>query len=108
MPEAVAEHIANKICCEVVLDGFCGAGSCSIKLASTCSRVIANDRNHNRIRCLRNNAEIYCCDRIEMINESYLSLDSIEPDVILLSPPLLNPFKLTHSVSILDFRPSLD
>ena len=66
-PEAVAEYIAKKIRCEVVLDGFCGAGGDSIKLANTCSRVIANDIDFRKTNCLNNNAKVYGASNIEKL-----------------------------------------
>jgi trimethylguanosine synthase len=76
-PEAVAEYIASKIKCDTVLDGFCGAGGDSIKLANTCSHVIANDICKIKLRCLKNNAKVYCVENIETINEDFLKLEGI-------------------------------
>lgn len=63
-PEAIAEYVASKIKCEMVLDGFCGAGGVSLKLANTCSRVISNDICPIKLKCLQNNAKVYCVDNI--------------------------------------------
>jgi trimethylguanosine synthase len=86
-PEAVAEHVASKIKCDTVLNGYCGAGGDAIKLSSTCSRVIASDACRAKLRCLENNAKIYCVENIEMINEDFLKLEGIEPDVVYLALP---------------------
>ena len=67
-PEPVAEYISNRIRCQTVLDAFCGAGGDSIKLANTCSRVIANDICSRKIQCLINNAKVYCAQNIETLN----------------------------------------
>jgi trimethylguanosine synthase len=47
------------------LDGFCGAGGDSIKLALNCNRVVSNDIDHRKIKLLENNAAIYGVDNIE-------------------------------------------
>jgi trimethylguanosine synthase len=92
IPEAVAEYIAVKCKCDTVLDGFCGAGGSSIKLANTCSWVIANDICKNKLRFLQNNAKVYSAENIEITNQDFLKFEGIEPDVVLLAPPF-NPEK---------------
>merc|ERR1740129_2322434 len=42
-PEKIAEHIAERCRCDVIVDGFCGVGGNSIQFAFTCERVIAID-----------------------------------------------------------------
>ncbi|WAR24115.1 TGS1-like protein, partial [Mya arenaria] len=37
-PEKIAEHIADRCRCDVILDAFCGAGGNSIQFAFTCER----------------------------------------------------------------------
>lgn len=69
------------------MDGFCGAGGCAIKFSNTCSRVIANDICMVKLRCLETNAKVYCAENIEMLNENFLNLEGIEPDVVYLGPP---------------------
>jgi trimethylguanosine synthase len=38
-PEQIAKHIAQRCKCDVIVDGFCGAGGNSIQFAFTCKRV---------------------------------------------------------------------
>lgn len=59
------------------MDAFCGAGGDAIKLANTCSRVIANDIDHRKLKCLNNNAKVYCTENIEMLNQNFLELENI-------------------------------
>ena len=46
------------------MDGFCGAGGDAIKLANTCSRVVANDVCSRKLQCLNTNAKVYCAENI--------------------------------------------
>ena len=64
VPEAVAEYVASKIRCDTVLDAMSGVGGISLKLANTCYRVIANDSDAQKIKCLRRNATVYGVDNI--------------------------------------------
>ena len=109
-PEAVAEYISNKIRCETVLDGFCGAGGDSIKLANTCSRVIANDINSKKLQCLNNNAKVYCAENIEMMNQDFLELENIEPDIVYINPSTVasDPLYERNCLDNSCFTPSMD
>ena len=49
VPEAVAEHLSSRVRCEVLLDGFSGSGSCAIKFANTCIRVLVIDINPDKL-----------------------------------------------------------
>ena len=42
-PEKIAQHIAERCRCELIVDGFCGVGGNAIQFALTCERVIAID-----------------------------------------------------------------
>jgi len=37
-PEKIAEHIAERCQCDLVVDAFCGVGSNAIQFAFTCER----------------------------------------------------------------------
>jgi hypothetical protein len=37
-PEKIAEHIAERCACDVIVDAFCGAGGNSIQFAFSCQR----------------------------------------------------------------------
>jgi trimethylguanosine synthase len=74
-PEKIAEHIAERCSCGVVIDAFCGVGGNSIQFALTCERVIAIDINPERLAMAKHNAEVYgVADRIEFILGDYLTL----------------------------------
>lgn len=88
VPEAVAEFIASKIRCDTVLDAFCGVGGISIKLANTCYRVVANDKNRDRINCLSRNACVYSIDNIELVENNFLNMEDIQSDIVVLHPSI--------------------
>lgn len=87
IPEAVTEHIASRIKCDTVLDGFCGIGSMSIKLGNRCLNVMANDPRPKRLDCLENNASIYGIDNISKTNKHFLDLTGIRVNIVYLRPP---------------------
>lgn len=39
-PEKIAEHIADRCRCDVIVDAFCGVGGNTIQFAFTCERGI--------------------------------------------------------------------
>lgn len=39
-PEKIAEHIAERCRCDVIVDAFCGVGGNAIQFAFTCERGI--------------------------------------------------------------------
>ncbi|XP_006461666.1 hypothetical protein AGABI2DRAFT_71430 [Agaricus bisporus var. bisporus H97] len=122
-PERVANQIAERCRCDVVLDAFCGVGGNTIAFAKTCERVIALDTNPTRLALARHNAQIYgVADRIEFIQADYISFaraylssfstpspssnTSTPPrtktrkiDVVFLSPPWGGPSYLSGSPS---------
>ena len=55
----LAEHIAERCKCDVIVDAFCGSGGNTIQLAQTCKRVIAIDIDEKKIELARHNAAIY-------------------------------------------------
>ncbi len=74
-PEKVAEHIAERCSCGVIVDAFCGVGGNSIQFAFTCERVIAIDIDPTRLAMAQHNAQVYgVADRIEFILGDYLTL----------------------------------
>ncbi|KZT69236.1 S-adenosyl-L-methionine-dependent methyltransferase [Daedalea quercina L-15889] len=121
-PERIADQIAERCRCDVVLDAFCGVGGNAIAFAKTCERVIALDISPVRLALARHNATIYgVADRIEFILADFFSFarslkllqesrsrtnhtdaDAVaasEPmrkiDVVFLSPPWGGPSYLT-------------
>ncbi|KAI0078728.1 S-adenosyl-L-methionine-dependent methyltransferase [Panus rudis PR-1116 ss-1] len=108
-PELIADQIAERCRCDVILDAFCGVGGNAIAFAKTCERVIALDTSPVRLALARHNAVIYGVeDRIEFIladyisfARSYLSLPNSQQirkiDVVFLSPPWGGPEYLDGS-----------
>ncbi|GLB41439.1 putative conserved hypothetical protein 95 [Lyophyllum shimeji] len=102
-PELVANQIAERCRCDLVLDAFCGVGGNAIAFAKTCQRVIALDTSSTRLALARHNAQIYgVADRIEFVladyisfAETYLALPQTSSnrriDVVFLSPPWGGP-----------------
>ncbi|OCH96272.1 S-adenosyl-L-methionine-dependent methyltransferase [Obba rivulosa] len=73
-PERIADQIAERCRCDVVLDAFCGVGGNAIAFARTCERVIALDTSPVRLALARHNAAIYGVEgRIEFILADFLS-----------------------------------
>lgn len=92
-PERIAQHIAERCRCDLIVDAFCGVGGNAIQFAFTCERVIAIDIDPVKIACARHNAEIYGVhDRIEFIVGDFMHLAPIlKADVVFLSPPWGGP-----------------
>lgn len=91
VPQAIAEYLSNKIKCQTVLDAFCGAGGNSIKLANTCSRVIATDINLSKLKCLSHNAKVCCVDNIKILHQNFLTLqEEFSADIVFLHPQIKN------------------
>ncbi|XP_023210618.1 uncharacterized protein LOC111613502 [Centruroides sculpturatus] len=92
-PERIAEHIAEKCTCDLVIDAFCGAGGNTIQFALYCKQVIAIDIDPGKILLAKHNAEIYgVADRIEFIIADYFHLaPKLKADVVFLSPPWGGP-----------------
>ncbi|EIN06326.1 S-adenosyl-L-methionine-dependent methyltransferase [Punctularia strigosozonata HHB-11173 SS5] len=117
-PERIADQIAERCRCDVVLDAFCGVGGNAIAFAKTCERVIAMDTSPLRLALARHNATVYgVADRIEFVlgdyvafAKSYASGTSVRSsatatapssprkiDVVFLSPPWGGPSYLAGS-----------
>lgn len=93
-PAAIAQHIAERCRCDVILDAFCGLGGNAIAFARTCERVIAMDIDLTRLRLARHNAlQQGVADRIEFVHGDYIEWarkykeGREEIDVVFLSPP---------------------
>ncbi|XP_033738758.1 trimethylguanosine synthase-like [Pecten maximus] len=99
-PEKIAEHIADRCRCDVIVDAFCGAGGNAIQFAFTCERVIAVDIDPEKIACARHNASVYGVeDRIEFITGDFLKVaPQLRADVVFLSPPWGGPDYLNADV----------
>ncbi|XP_065185203.1 trimethylguanosine synthase-like [Sycon ciliatum] len=92
-PEKIAEHIAERCQCDLVVDAFCGAGGNTIQFAFTCERVIAIDIDPVKIEYARHNAAVYGVeDRIEFIvGDVFDILPNLKADVVFFSPPWGGP-----------------
>jgi len=92
-PEKVARHVALKCKCDILIDGFCGAGGNTIQFALTCQRVIAVDIDHKKIELARNNARVYGVEhKIDFIVGDFFEVvPMLKADVIFLSPPWGGP-----------------
>ncbi|KAI7966362.1 hypothetical protein MJO29_002110 [Puccinia striiformis f. sp. tritici] len=94
-PELIAQQIAARSKCKLIVDGFCGAGGNTIQFAMTCDKVIAIDNDPNKIKLAINNARVYgVIDKIQFICTDFLAwmaglnqtqIDEIE--TVFLSPP---------------------
>ena len=99
-PEKIAEHIAERCRCDLIVDGFCGVGGNAIQFAFSCERVIAIDIDPAKIELARHNARVYGVeDRIEFIVGNFFQvLPTLKPDVVFLSPPWGGPEYLGQEV----------
>ncbi|GAB1605317.1 trimethylguanosine synthase-like isoform X2 [Argonauta hians] len=93
-PEKIAEHVAERCRCDVIVDGFCGVGGNCIQFAFTCQHVIAIDLDPVKVDYARHNARLYgVSDRIEFIVGDFLKvaphLNCV--DVVYLDPPWGGP-----------------
>jgi tRNA G10 N-methylase Trm11 len=97
-PEEIAAHIAERCRCDVIIDGFCGAGGNAIQFAFTCNHVIAIDIDPVALRVARHNAAIYgVADRIDFIQGDFFTLiPRLRADIVFLSPPWGGPSYLAQ------------
>lgn len=88
-PQVIAEHIAKRLSCDIVVDPFSGCGGNVIQLAKTCKHVIAIDIDPEKIRMAKHNATIYgVADKIEwIVGNSIDILPTVKADAVFLSPP---------------------
>ncbi|XP_050432452.1 trimethylguanosine synthase-like [Adelges cooleyi] len=103
-PEKVSRMIAKRCACDLIVDGFCGAGSNTIQFALTCKNVIAIDIDPVKIELARNNAEVYgVSNRIEFIVGDYYTLaPTLKADVVFLAPPWGGPTYIAQRIFNLD------
>nr|XP_032836825.1 trimethylguanosine synthase isoform X1 [Petromyzon marinus]XP_032836833.1 trimethylguanosine synthase isoform X1 [Petromyzon marinus] len=103
-PERIAEHIAQRCQCDLIVDAFCGVGGNAIQFAFTCERVIAVDIDPEKVALARHNARVYGVDdRIEFIVGDFLALaPHLRADVVFLSPPWGGPTYLDAHAYDLD------
>ncbi|XP_076804965.1 trimethylguanosine synthase-like isoform X1 [Clavelina lepadiformis] len=92
-PEKIAEHIAERCRCDVIVDAFCGVGGNSIQFAFTCEKVIAIDIDPLKLSYAKHNADLYgVANRIEFICANFFDIAStLKADVVFLSPPWGGP-----------------
>jgi trimethylguanosine synthase len=89
MPEKAALSQAQLINAEVIIDGFCGAGGCSIAMARCGLKVIAIDDDLTQLNMAHNNARVYeVAHKIKFIHGNTINLiDKLSADAINLDPP---------------------
>ena len=99
-PEKIAEHIAERCQCDVIVDAFCGVGGNSIQFAFSCNHVIAIDIDPTRLACAKHNAQIYGVEsRISFILGDFFQLaPHLKADVVFLSPPWGGPEYISTEV----------
>jgi len=92
-PEVLAGYIAERCCCDLIIDAFAGVGGNAIQFAFTCERVIAIDNDLERLRMAKHNAKVYGVDdRIEFVHADFMEAAlSLRADVVFLSPPWGGP-----------------
>ena len=90
--ESLSQYISRKCNgAKTILDGFAGVGSLTIKMAciNSCSKVIANEIDKEKLSFLLNNATIYEVDCfLELSNRDFLKIDRKNIDVVVVHPPL--------------------
>lgn len=106
MPEQAALQLAKLVPdSAIVLDGFCGVGGISIGMARSGKKVIAVDKNAERIEMARHNASIYDVEnQITFLCGDFFSvIANIRADVLVLDPPWgwpryqdISTFQLKH------------
>nr|XP_026693222.1 trimethylguanosine synthase isoform X1 [Ciona intestinalis] len=92
-PEKIAEHIAERCRCDVIVDAFCGSGGNAIQFAFTCEKVLAIDIDPVKLENAKHNAAIYGVeDRIDFICGSFFDIaPTLKADIVFLSPPWGGP-----------------
>lgn len=94
-PEKVAKHLAERLRCGIIIDGFCGSGGNAIQFAMCCDHVIAIDIDPVKLEMAKHNAKIYNVEnKIEFILGDFLQLAScgkFQADIVFLSPPWGGP-----------------
>lgn len=109
-PEKIAEHIADRCRCDIIVDAFCGVGGNAIQFAFTCNHVIAIDIDPVKIEIARHNASVYGVENhIEFIQGDFLKVGpTLSADVVFLSPPWGGPDYLTAEVFDLETMIEID
>jgi len=99
-PEKIAEQVAQKCRCDIVLDAFCGVGGNAIQFALTCGRVIAVDIDKDKIAMARHNSRVYGVEhKIDFIvGDFFQVVPYIKADVVFLSPPWGGPKYVNQEV----------
>ncbi|CAM9744124.1 unnamed protein product, partial [Sphacelaria rigidula] len=92
-PEAIARHIAERVCSDIVVDPFVGCGGNAVQFALVSHLVIAIDLDPVKLEHARRNAAVYGVEnRIEFIlGDAMKILPTLQADTVFLSPPWGGP-----------------
>lgn len=109
-PEREALAIADRTRAPVVVDAFAGVGGSSIGFARRGKRVIAIERDPERLEMARHNARLYGVeDAIEFINDdTRVALPRVAQGAVYFDPPWGGPdYYAKEAFGADDFAPSL-
>jgi hypothetical protein len=91
-PELIAEHVAGRLRCCIILDALCGVGGNTIQFAKKCNFVIAIDIEPVKTDYARHNAELYnVTDKIDFFAADFLKVKNLNADVVFIAPSDVNP-----------------
>ncbi|XP_050540327.1 trimethylguanosine synthase-like [Daktulosphaira vitifoliae] len=92
-PEILSYHIAQRCKGKVAMDPFCGAGGNIIQLARFYTKVIAIDKDPEKIKMAIHNSKIYGVEKhiIFIVGDFFKLANRFKADVIVTSPPWGGP-----------------
>lgn len=99
-PEILTLQLAANLPGKVVLDAFCGIGSCAIAFARNGKEVLAVEIDERRLDMARNNARVYGVeDKITLIHGDVTELiASLHYDAAFFDPPWRGPGHLQKTM----------
>ncbi|CDJ54041.1 RNA methylase, related [Eimeria brunetti] len=98
-PEQLAVHTAERCRCDLILDGFAGAGGNTIAFAKSCKFVISCEIDPTRIKMAQANVAVYgaqVASHVDFVIADFATLTSRQlrrgaVDVVFLAPPWGGP-----------------
>ncbi len=106
--QSVARDIAMKLRGETVLDPFCGAGGNVIAFAQAGKRVLASDKNPERLALAARNADLFGVSHLISfdIGDAVKVLETCSADAVYLDPPWGGPdYWQRGAFTLRDFSP---